>query len=179
VDDRLRRQLDSDMARLADGDRAVFSSVFRLLWPVVHAFCARTLPAADADDAAQQVMEKVFAQASRYDGSRPALPWVLAISAWECRTLRKRRARRREDPLAAAPESLWTATPEDAVVLGELAEAAASVFGRLSPSDQEAIALAYSEEAPERTDVPGATLRKRKERALKRFRDAWSKIYGG
>jgi DNA-directed RNA polymerase specialized sigma24 family protein len=179
VDDRLQKPLDADMARLADGDRAVFSSVFRLLWPVVHAFCARNLSTADADDAAQQVMEKVFAQASRYDGSRPALPWVLAISAWECRTLRKRRERRREDPLASAPEPLSTTTPEDAVVVAQLVEAASSVFGQLSPIDQQAIALAYAEEAPEHLDVPAATLRKRKERALKRFREAWSKLYGG
>ena len=42
---------------------------------------------ADAADAAQEAMQKVFTRAHQYDPTRHALPWALAIAAWECRTV--------------------------------------------------------------------------------------------
>jgi RNA polymerase sigma-70 factor, ECF subfamily len=178
LDDGLRHQLDEDMARLADGDRAVFSRVFRTLWPVVRAFCARGVSERDADDAAQVVMEKVFEQASRYERSRPALPWVLAIAAWECRTIRKRHVRRREDPIDTLPDAASDDSPEEVVLIQQLHIMADAVLGQLSVADREAIASAYADRAGLHLDVTGATLRKRRERALGRLRAAWRKLNG-
>ena len=45
---------------------------------------------------------KVFAHAARFDRERDALSWALGIAAFEIRTARKRRERRREDALVAA-----------------------------------------------------------------------------
>jgi RNA polymerase sigma-70 factor (ECF subfamily) len=74
-------ELDRRMALLADGDRSEIEPIFRALWPVIQACCRRALgDEADADDAAQQAMAKIFKEASRYDRTRPALPWAAAKS---------------------------------------------------------------------------------------------------
>ncbi len=149
------------MERLADGDRAAFEPAFRLLWPRLRAFAVR-LAGADGEDAAQAALLKVFSRASEYDRERDALAWALGIAAWECRTLRKKRARRREEP--GVPE--MAADAEAALVLRLSADA---VLGMLSPADAETILSL----ATGRRTVQGATFRKRLQRALARFRLAW------
>jgi len=179
VTDGSRQRLDADVARLADGDRSVAGVVFTTLWPIMHTFCVRSLGSlADADDAAQVAMEKVFAEVADYDRSRPALPWALAIAAWECRTLQRQRQRRRQEPLREA-DALPSRSldPEEAVGLRELQEAASAVLQELSVEDRETLLAAFSEDAEERL-AAGATFRKRKERALNRLRNAWRRLYG-
>src|SRR5438477_4785577 len=100
-----KAKLDALLVQLADGDRAAFTEVFRLLWPPVLRLCATLLKNdADAADAAQQALEKVLTRCGDFDRSRPALPWALAIAAWECRTFARKRMRRREIPEEQAPE---------------------------------------------------------------------------
>jgi len=161
VQDGERAALRRLMERLADGDRTAFAPAFRLLWPRLRAFAVR-LAGADGEDAAQAALLKVFSRASEYDRERDALAWALGIAAWECRTLRKKRARRREEP--GVPE--MAADAEAALVLRLSADA---VLGMLSPADAETILSL----ATGRRTVQGATFRKRLQRALARFRLAW------
>jgi DNA-directed RNA polymerase specialized sigma24 family protein len=169
-----RAELRRLMERLADGDRAAFGPVFALLWPQLRAFAVRMLGPADGEDAAQVALLKVLARASEYDPRRDALPWALAIATWECRTLRRKRWRRREDyvpaPEPAAPES----SLEDALIERDLRGAAEEVLGRLRPADVETIVSIWS--GPRA--VQGATFRKRAERALARFKLAWRARHG-
>jgi RNA polymerase sigma-70 factor, ECF subfamily len=166
--------LDSLLYRLAEGDRAVFADVFRALWPKLLRLCERLLDnEADAADAAQQALEKVLTRCQEYDRSRPALPWALGIAAWECRTLRRKRGRRRELSVEQAPEPV-TETEAD-LQRRELTQAAVAALGELSSEDQEALVATYWEEA---ASVSGATLRKRRERALKRLRETFKRLYG-
>lgn len=163
------------MARLADGDRSAFSEVFRRLWGPVERLCLNLLRNdADAADAAQQALAKILERASDYDRHRPALPWALAIAAWECRTLRRRLLRRREvsDDVVAEPH---TEDVQDDIVQRDLAQAALAAMGELSENDREALIATFWDES---ATVSGATLRKRRERALARLRDAWRKLYG-
>jgi len=163
VQDGERAALRRLMERLADGDRAAFDPAFRLLWPRLRAFAVR-FAGADGEDAAQVALLKMFSRASEYDRERDVLPWALGIAAWECRTLRRRRERRREQP--GVPDQLAETNPEEAAVLRASAEA---VLGTLSPVDVETIlSLATGRRA-----VEGATFRKRLQRALARFRLAW------
>src|SRR5262245_10358160 len=92
-------ELQGLMARLADGDRCAFPKVFTILWPVLRSLTARHLPAADAEDAAQEALLRLFRRAAEFDARRSALAWALGIARWEIRTARKRRARRREETL--------------------------------------------------------------------------------
>jgi RNA polymerase sigma-70 factor (ECF subfamily) len=167
--------LNALMARLADGDRAAFTAVFRTLWSPILRLCSGMLKnEADAKDAAQQAMEKILSRASDYDRARPALPWALALGAWECRTILRSRLRRREVGDQAAYEQTTAAAADD-VIQQNLIEAALGAMGRLSDSDKETLLATFWEEG---ASVKGPTLRKRRERALERLRSTFRRIYG-
>ncbi len=169
------RTLDTFMARLAQGDRSAFNVIFERLWPPTLSFCANILKNdADAADAAQQAMEKILVQASNYDPQRPALPWALAIASWECRTILRKYARRREAPYDLVPEPMPSKT-DDMHIQRQLIEAALVTMRTLSGMDQETLVATFWEEE---ANVSGATLRKRRERAIVRLRNAFRRLYG-
>lgn len=166
--------LDLLMFRLAEGERAAFTPVFRLLWPPVLRLCRRLLEnESDAADAAQQALEKVLTRCSEYDRARPALPWALGIATWECRSLLRKRGRRRERPEEEAPPV--AAEAEEDLSQRELMQAAVDALSELSPEDREALVATFWDEA---ASVTGATLRKRRQRALSRLREAFRRLYG-
>jgi RNA polymerase sigma-70 factor (ECF subfamily) len=168
-----RAELRRLMERLADGDRSAVAPAFAALWPTLRAFAVRCA-GAEGEDAAQSALLRIFASASEYDARRDALAWALGIAAWECRTLRRKRERRREESaLALDHHPAETSSPEEAVLQRDLREAAESVLGTLRPIDIETIAAAAGGERS-----PGATFRKRLERALLRFRLAWRTRHG-
>jgi RNA polymerase sigma-70 factor (ECF subfamily) len=163
------------MARLADGDRSAFTEVFRLLWPPTLRLCQSMLKnETDAEDAVQQSMEKILSRASDYDPKRRALPWALAIAAWECRTMRRKRGRRREIREDQAEEPMTQAAEEE-LIRRNLTQAALDAMGELSDSDKETLVTTFWEES---ANAGGATFRKRRERAIQRLRDAFKRIYG-
>jgi RNA polymerase sigma-70 factor (ECF subfamily) len=170
-----RQQLTALMARLADGDRSAFDTVYADLWPIVSAFCARALPAADAEDAAQQALLKVFDQAATFERERDALTWSLSIAAWEIRTIRKRQARSKTSTLEEHPLPSIVDDPEELTAERQIVEAARQVLGQLSELDQQTLLATFNEEST--GAVASATFRKRRERALLRLREAWSRIY--
>jgi RNA polymerase sigma factor (sigma-70 family) len=165
-----RNQLSALLARLADGDREVFSSVFSRAWPLVRAFTGRIAPEHfDADDAAQRALIAVFARASEYDRERDGLAWMLGIARWECRTLMRASSRRRESPLRG-DERRELHSPEDALLDAELRAMLADHLAELSPDDRSALGL-----EPADHELAPATLRKRRQRALARLRESWRK----
>jgi RNA polymerase sigma-70 factor (ECF subfamily) len=129
---------------------------------------------ADAADAAQQALERVLVRASEYDRSRPGLPWALAIAAWECRTIARKKTRRREQVSDQLPEVAVEGS-EDELARRELGQAALDAMGELSAEDRETLMATFWEET---ASVSGATFRKRRERALKRLRDVFRRLYG-
>jgi RNA polymerase sigma factor (sigma-70 family) len=168
------------MVRLADGDRDAFDPLYDVLWPVFLRFARRALAGSpDAEDAAQGALMKVFSRACELDPDRDALSWALGIVAYECRTLRKKAHRRRED--MADPET-WASRPatgltaEDALIARDLEDAAEQILGTLRPEDAETLRLVAGGERPEGVAAP--TFRKRVERALSRLRTAWSTKHG-
>jgi len=168
-------ELDGLMARLADGDRSAFDGVFERLHGPLNRLCLGYLGnEADAADAAQEALQKVLERATDYDPSRRALPWALALAGWECRTVAKRRQRRNEVPEAEAGTRPG-ADGEAEFVQRTLVEAALAVMGTLSAQDRETLTATFWEEAG---PVPGATFRKRRERALTRLRQAFRRMHG-
>lgn len=168
--------LDTLLARLADGERGVSAELFRALWPPVRRLAGAMLGNdADADDAAQDAMVTIFARVADYDRRRPGLPWALAVAAWSCRTVRKRRTRRREDGLAAAPVAVTDERPDDEAEQRDLVDAAMAALSSLSEVDRETLVSTYWEE---QASASGATLRKRRERALDRLRGLFRRMYG-
>jgi RNA polymerase sigma-70 factor (ECF subfamily) len=173
VDGAGRAQLQADLLRLQDGDRGAFAPVYAQLWPLFLGMAKRQLPGADAEDAAQEALVKLFARVSAFDRERDALSWALGIVAFELLTARQRQRRRREELGAPAEGPAAGASPEEAAVARDLEQAAAEVLGTLRPADVEVLRLAARGERE-----PGPTFRKRLERALTRFRFAWSATHG-
>jgi RNA polymerase sigma-70 factor (ECF subfamily) len=168
-------EIDDLMARLADGERSVFTRVFELLHGPVQRLCSSLLKnEADAADAAQEAMQKVFTRASDYDRSRPAMPWALAIAGWECRTLSRKAGRRRETPEQDADQRA-SANADDDIVQRDLTQAAIAALGELSEADRETLIATFWDEA---ASVSGSTLRKRRERAVTRLRNSFRRLYG-
>lgn len=166
-----REALQRQLERLADGDRDAFQPVFVRLWPLLRGFAARCLPWEEVEDAAQEALLRVFARAGEFDRDRDALSWVLGIAAYEIRTARQRRRRRREHPadaLAGRPDP--GRSPEAIALAGDLDRALGAALAALRPSDAETL-LDYAR--GERPDLPGPTFRKRVERALSRLRGVW------
>ena len=177
MDAESRRRLQEALARLADGDRSAFHPVFALGWPMVRSFTRALLRGApDADDAAQEALLRVFEHAPVFDAARPAVPWILAIAFNECRTLRRRRFRRREDALEAAGGLAGVAAIEHELVQADLARAAREVLAGLPEADVETLMAAIDGDRPQ--GVPAATFRKRLERARARLRRAWKERHG-
>jgi RNA polymerase sigma-70 factor (ECF subfamily) len=171
-----RAALQQDLTALARGERVAFEPVFRRLWPLVRGFAARCLPAQEAEDAAQEALLRIFSRASEFDARRDALSWALGIAAWQVRTHLTRARRRREETLSAAPDPAdTTPSPEAAAVARSLEAALARALGDLPRSDA-ATLLAYAR--GERPDLPGATFRKRVERAVARLRARWRINHG-
>ena len=163
--------LQEELTALARGDRSAFDPLFRRTWPLVRGFACRALPAAEAEDAAQEALLRVFSRASEFDPARDALAWVLGVAAWQIRTHRTRARRRREEGEARAgdrPDP--SASPEDAAIQRDLAQTLDRALALLPPGDAVTL-VAYAR--GERPDVPGATFRKRVQRALSRLRARW------
>ncbi len=172
-----RKRVNALMIRLADGDRSVFDEVYAALWLVITAFCGKMLPGADAEDAAQQALLKVFSRASTFDRGGDAFTWAVTIASWEVRTLQKQMTRARTTTFVEAHDAADPAENAETLVSREqLVAAARQVLGTLSESDQETLVASFNDESP--TSIPGATFRKRRERALARLKDAWRRVYG-
>lgn len=168
-------ELDRLIARLAEGDRSAFAPAFETLWPRVRALCLSLLKhPEDADDAAQQAMEKILTRASDYDRSRPAVPWALAIAAWECRTILRRAQRRGEVGTDELANVAGGPVAEEEFIRRELTAAAMDVLQGLSDADRATLVGAYWEAA---RDAASPALRKRRQRALDRLRAAFRRLY--
>ena len=165
------------MVRLADGDRSAMNVLVRELWPVVLSFAQRGLGhEQDAEDVAQEVFLRICARISDFDPHRDGLSWAFGIASFEIMTVRRRRGRRKEQPAGPALE-LETdprASQEDVTIRSDLLEALRDALGVLSPEDRAQLDL----EGVALVNVPAATLRKRRQRALERLRLAWRKLYG-
>ncbi len=171
-----RRAIHEAMVRFADGNRDAFRDVFEALWPILLNFSARMLPnRADAEDAAQRALMKVFGQIVDMDCNRDGVAWALTITAYEVMSTRRVLARRREDGIEMlAPVATDDPSADERMEREQLRVAVREIIGELPAYDQEALALMLSE-----TPVKlGETLRKRRYRALQRFRSLWTRAHG-
>lgn len=163
------------MSAAADGDRTAIEPLFAALWPSLVAYATRFVGDRTlAEDCAQESAVKLFGQLDRFDRERDALTWALAIATWECRTARRRIARRAES--AAMPDVLvdGAAVAEER----ELVRAAIATLESLSPHDREVITASLLDDEELRRTLAPATFRKRLERALVRLRTSWRSRHG-
>jgi RNA polymerase sigma-70 factor (ECF subfamily) len=164
------------MARLADGDRSAFSTVFTTLRPLLVGFARRMVrDPADAEDAAQQALLAVFEHAHRYDPARDVAAWALAITANECNAARRKRRRTASLDDAEAERAAPGADPEAVSIARDLTAAAAELLGSLRSEDAATLEAAWRGERP---PIQPAAFRKRVQRATERLRAAWRSRHG-
>jgi RNA polymerase sigma-70 factor, ECF subfamily len=170
------------MGELAEGNRDAFPPVFQLAWPLVRGYAERMLgSSADAEDAAQQAMLKLFSRAHEFRSGAAALPWILGIVTYECRTHRKKVARRRENLADPADGSFSRmedprAGPEERALHRDEIEAVSGILARLTDSEREAVLSAILE--TERPQLAAAAFRKRLQRGMGKFRLLWRTEHG-
>jgi RNA polymerase sigma factor (sigma-70 family) len=164
-----RRALSDLMIRLADGDRAACDPLFALLWPLIFSFANKLLAGhADAADAAQRALLRIYARATEFDRDRDALAWALGITRWECRTVARAAERRCEDSIVSDPR-VDMRSPESVLLETELLSLFENDLSQLAARDREALGLDAS------PNPGGPAERKRKQRALARLRLIWRK----
>ena len=180
VDRSEREKVQRAMIALAEGCRSEFRPLFDRLWPLLRAFCERALrDAGGAEDAAQTALMKVFLHASNFDPERDAVSWALGFAAHECLSARNWRAGRRED----LGDERWSQlpshalTPEEAVIVRDLREAAIDAVHQLRDDDAEVIEAVVRGERPNASAGVSALFRKRLQRALVRLRVIWRNKY--
>jgi RNA polymerase sigma factor (sigma-70 family) len=166
-----RARLNRAMRELADGDRGSFDVVFAGVMPIVRKVATAMLQSpADADDAVQRAMEKLFAKSHAFEPDGDVIRWAVELTAWEARTLRKRASRERART-GEAPADLRDSgpNPEDQAAHAEALAALELLLGQVTDDDRQALFA-------EGTGDP--TIRKRKQRATARLRALWRKYYG-
>jgi RNA polymerase sigma-70 factor (ECF subfamily) len=170
-----RTEIHTALVRFADGDRFAIDALVAQLWPVLLDFARRGLShEQDAEDIAQNVFVRLCTRITEFDRQRDGLSWAFGIASYEVLSQRRRRARRREvadGTLQALPDDASRA--DDAMVRAELFHALEHALGKLTPEERELLNGAMTN-----ADVHGATLRKRRQRALDRLRLAWRSLYG-
>lgn len=143
------------------------AEVYRGVVPPVRSLAQRMLGSGpDADDVAGEVVVEIFARAGELDAEGDALAWALTIAVWRCRTERKRRARRRTEPLGEGADEpvAQGRDPEEVAIAREARAALEAAVGTLGVRDREALDAVLG-------GAPlSAALRKRKERLLLRLR---------
>lgn len=170
-----RGQIQALMTLAANGERAALDPLFAALWPPVVGYAQRFLGDATlAEDVAQDALVKLFGRLHQYDCERDALTWALTFATWECRTARRRIARRAEtdDAVDAAIDGAQLALER------ELVRAALETLDALPARDREVIAASLTDDDELRRTLAPATFRKRLERALTRLRLSWRSKHG-
>lgn len=168
VQARSEADLDTLMARLAQGDRSAFDPLFRALHPRALRLARARIDPASASDVAQAALLKVFARASDFTANRPVLPWFYAVLANELRS--SQRAQRRAVP--TAPEQLAGTRDEldlEAELLQrELSRALELAIDQLDGEAADAIHAML--QRAERPQIDPVVFRKRVSRAYARLR---------
>lgn len=62
------------------GDRASYARFLQQVSGIMRKLVARKLPAADVEDVVQDILVSIHKARHTYDGQRPILPWLYAIS---------------------------------------------------------------------------------------------------
>lgn len=176
MDTARRKAIHVAMVRLSDGDRTAFDALLDELWPVILSFAERGVGrGGDAEDVAQEVFYKICARIADFDRRRDGLSWAFGIAGYEIMTHRRRLQRRREvfDEVSVAEALDGAASQEEQLLARELALALERTVGELTDEDRASLGLDGGT-----SDASGATLRKRKQRALERLRGLWRHIHG-
>lgn len=64
------------------GDEAAYAQFLTQLSPILRRVIGRKIPLSDVEDVLQEVLISIHKARHTYDGSRPLMPWVMAICSF-------------------------------------------------------------------------------------------------
>ena len=98
------------------GDQASYAAFLRSITPILRRVIARRILPADVEDVVQEVLLSLHKARHTYDGSRPVMPWVVAIARFRMTDhLRKHYSSRRHQTIdISALENILTDVTETA-----------------------------------------------------------------
>jgi RNA polymerase sigma-70 factor (ECF subfamily) len=138
------------MQQLFRRDVSAFEELYERHSRIVYSLVLRILrQGSTAEEVVQDVFLQLWRNSSRYDTSRPFVPWLLTLArnrALDHLRLKSERQRRREDQTEEFPQ-IATAAPEYEKALdeGRRAERVRALIGSLPAAQKKAIELAYFE----------------------------------
>jgi RNA polymerase sigma-70 factor, ECF subfamily len=138
------------MQRLLRRDVSAFEELYERHSRIVYSLVLRILrQGSTAEEVVQDVFLQLWRNSSRYDTSRPFVPWLLTLArnrALDHLRLKSERQRRREEQTEEFPQ-IAAAAPEYEKALDEKrrAERVRALIGSLPGAQKKAIELAYFE----------------------------------
>jgi RNA polymerase sigma-70 factor, ECF subfamily len=138
------------MQQLLRKDVSAFEELYERHSRIVYSLVLRILrQGSTAEEVVQDVFLQLWRNSSRYDTSRPFVPWLLTLArnrALDHLRLKSERQRRREDQTEEFPQ-IASAAPEYEKALdeGRRAERVRALIGSLPAAQKKAIELAYFE----------------------------------
>lgn len=167
-----RSKLNELMNRVSSGDRSAIDPLFEDLRPVILTFATKILTSSlEAEDVTQQVLINIFSRSSEFIQGKDALSWVFGITAYECKTQKKKTSRRKEDGDALISRIQATENFEDKLIINQLQDLLKDIIADLPSLDKETILLSIEDSL--KPEVGSATYRKRLQRAMTRLKQAW------
>ncbi|SDN44108.1 RNA polymerase sigma-70 factor, ECF subfamily [Lutimaribacter pacificus] len=172
-----RNHIEALIARTALGDRPAFGALYDATSAKLFGVLLRVLNNRDAaEDALQEVFEKIWRNAGRYqvNGLSP-MTWLITIA--RNHAIDRLRRQRATDPLDAVPEPADTAPgPEAQAIARSEAGRLAACFDELEADHADAVRRAYLggetyAELAARFAVPLNTMRTRLRRSLMKLKD--------
>jgi RNA polymerase sigma-70 factor, ECF subfamily len=138
------------MQQLLRRDVSAFEELYERHSRIVYSLVLRILrQGSTAEEVVQDIFLQLWRNSSRYDTSRPFVPWLLTLArnrALDHLRLKSERQRRREEQTEEFPQ-IAAAAPEYEKVLDEKrrAERVRALIGSLPAAQKKAIELAYFE----------------------------------
>ena len=166
------------MRAAQDGDAAAYDRLLRAVAPMVRAVGRRHgLPAAVAEDLAQDVLLTLHRVRHTYDPARPFLPWLVAIAHRRAIDLQRRdgRVRARELSVPELLESFADVPANDEVDAEEQRMILRDAVAGLPPKQREALELVKLHElsvadAADRSGQSQGSIKVNVHRAIKSLR---------
>lgn len=155
------------LRRVADGDRDAFKSLVSGLAPQSMALAVRVAGSRDlAEEAVQEAFVDVWLKAQRFDRSRGGVrQWILTLVHHKAvDAVRRERSAARANEEPPMPSNI--PDPEEMGVAADRRKRVAKALANLSPSQREAIELAYFagltyRQVAQRLSIPEGTAKSR------------------
>jgi RNA polymerase sigma-70 factor, ECF subfamily len=175
------------MGLVRDGDRDAFSILIQRYQMDLYRYCLSFLRQPDqAQDAAQDVLIRVFQNAAKFDTSRKFKPWLFRVARNLCISMINRGNLIQMDPLYESTHKPmgtkgvnWESTmpnPSDLLLRKETREHLQKALKRLSPQCREVVELRYfhrmrARDIAEITGSAEGAVRTKLHRALKTLKE--------